>query len=244
MSGKHGFYSDVIVYDERTRYYYMWAQKNKPILDDEIRNMGIGLLDQVRRGLQHTYGEVAAPNSEYSGFYSTTDAFKVKEGSLYGNQNNFIVTGGASLDRPAVLYAKGFYIFLTEDIEYRGQAYDTDNINLYTESDKSKTLSPIPAISTPSTDRIDIVYVSLHFNEVSAIEGTDTEVYRDSNLKNPIVGTETANRLRAVFDIKVRENWTDPIDKNIFDNIEFLGGIDSNDSLPTDTIYNLSLIHI
>ena len=68
MSGKKGFYSDVIVYDERSRYYYMWTQKNKPILDDEIRNMGIGLLDQMRRGIQHIYGEVAVPHSRYSGF--------------------------------------------------------------------------------------------------------------------------------------------------------------------------------
>ena len=70
MSGKRGFYSDIVVYDERNRYYYLWAQKNKPLLDDEIRNMGIGLLDQIRRGLQSVYGEVASPNSLYKDEYA------------------------------------------------------------------------------------------------------------------------------------------------------------------------------
>lgn len=244
MSGKTGFYSDVIVYDERLRYYYMWPQKNKPLLDDEIRNMGIGLLDQVRRGIQQTYGEIAVPTSKYSGFFSTTESFKVKQGSVYGTQSNFTVTGGASLDRPAVLYAKGFYIFLVGDVEYKGQTYPTDNIDLNAESDKSLTLTPIPAISQPTSDRIDIVYVSLSFKEVSAGVGTDPEVYKDTNLKNPIVGTETANRLRAVIDIKVLENWTAPIDKNIFDNDNFLGAINSEDSLPTDNTYKIPIAAI
>lgn len=242
MSGKHGFYSDVIVYDERTRYYYLWAQKNKPLLDDEIRNMGIGLLDQMRRGIQHVYGDIATPNNQYStDYFSSGESFKVKQAT--DTQNNFLVSGGVSIDHPAVLYVKGFYIFITGDIEYKNQTYPTDNIDLYTETDKSKTLTPIPAITTPSSDRIDIVYVSLHFNEVSASVGTDSDVYRDSNLKNPIVGTETANRLRAVIDVRVRENWTSSIDQNIFDNSEFLGSLET-DSSPTDNTYNIPIAAI
>lgn len=240
MAGRKGYYSNIIVYDERNRYYYLWAQKNKPLLDDEIRNMGIGLLDQIRRGIQQIYGEIASPFFKYSGFFGTTESFKVKQ-SPTDLVNNFVVKGGVSLDRPAVLFVKGFYIFLTGDVEYKYQMYPTDNIDLYTETDKSKTLTPIPAITTPVSNRIDIVYVSLHFKEVTAVEGTDPDVYRDSNLKNPIVGTETANRLRAVVDIRVRENWTLPIDKNIFDHPEFLGGINSNDALPTDNVYNVPI---
>jgi hypothetical protein len=248
MSGKRGFYSDVIVYDERNRYYYLWAQKNKPLLDDEIRNMGIGLLDQVRRGIQNVYGEIASPNNKFSGYFSTAEAFKVKEGgSIFGTQENFTVTGGVSLDRPAVLYAKGFYIFLTGDIEYRDQTYPSDNIDLNTEADKSRTLTPIPMISQPDTDRIDIVYVSLHFAEVTAVTGTDQDVYRDSNLKNPIVGTETANRLRAVIDIKVLEGWSGSISKNIFNesqgSVSFIGAV-SSDGQPTDNAYNIPIAAI
>jgi len=248
MSGKRGFYSDVIVYDEHSRYYYLWAQKNKPLLDDEIRNMGIGLLDQVRRGIQNVYGEVASPNNKFSGYFSTAEAFKVKEGgSIFGTQENFTVTGGVSLDRPAVLYAKGFYIFLTGDIEYRDQTYPSDNIDLNTEADKSRTLTPIPMISQPDTDRIDIVYVSLHFAEVTAVTGTDQDVYRDSNLKNPIVGTETANRLRAVIDIRVLEGWSGSISSDIFNEsqggVDFIGAV-SSDGQPTDNVYNIPIAAI
>ena len=244
MAGKQGFYSDVTVYDERTRYYYMWAQKNKPFLDDEIRNMGIGLLDQIRRGIQHTYGEIASPSSDYSdqqkGILSTVESFKVAEAPL-DTSGNFVVKGGSSVDRPAVLYAKGFYIFITGDLEYKLQRYPTDNIDLYTESDKSKTLTAIPSISIPVSDRIDIVYVSLSFSEVTAATGTDSDVYRDSNLKNPIVGTESANRLRAVIDIRVKEGWTDPITQSIFDHPDFLGGISTGDSNPTDNEYKIPI---
>jgi hypothetical protein len=247
MSGKHGFYSDVIVYDERNRYYYLWAQKNKPLLDDEVRNMGIGLLDQVRRGIQHVYGEIASPNSayydRYEGLLSTAESFKVKQAT--DTTKNFVITGGSSLDKPAVLYVKGFYIFLCNDIEYKFQTYPSDNIDLNTENkDDQKTLTPIPSISQPTTDRIDIVYVSLHFNEVAATAGTDQEVYRDSNLKNPIVGTETANRLRAVIDIRVFEGWTGDVSKDIFNNVNFLGALNGNDNAPTDNTYNVPIAAI
>lgn len=251
MSGKHGFYSDLIVYDERNRYYYLWAQKNKPLLDDEVRNMGIGLLDQVRRGIQNVYGEVASPNSYFKNQYdllslNTIDSFKVRQAS--DTTKNFIVTGGVNVDRPAVLYAKGFYIFLTKDIEYKYQTYPSDNIDLNTQDkDDQKTLTPIPTITQPTSDRIDIVYVSLSFAEVTAATGTDLEVYRDSNLKNPIVGTETANRLRAVIDIKVLEDWTGPITSNIFNQeqggVKFVGAV-SPDGQPTDETFNIPIAAI
>jgi hypothetical protein len=220
MAGKKGNYSNIIVYDERRRYYYMWPQKNKPFLDDEIRDMGVGLLDQVRRSVQHIYGDVAAPYSDFSGFFSTAAAFQVEQAT--DSIKNFKIAGG-SLDHPTALYAKGFYIFLAEDLEYKHQMYASDTIDIHSQYDKSLTLTPIPAISTPSTSRLDIVYVHLHFEEVSAASGTDSDVYRDTGLKNPVVGTETANRLRAVIDIRVRENWTTQIDKNIFTHAEFLG---------------------
>jgi hypothetical protein len=244
MAGKTGNYSKIIIYDERRRYYYLWPQRNRPLLDDEIRDMGIGLLDQARRSIQRVWGDVAAPDNTFSASaISTADAFKVMESS--SPSKNFLVnggnTGGDSLDHPAVLYAKGFYIFLAEDIEYTGQMYSSGSIDLNTESSKYKTLTLIPALTTPSAERIDIVYVHLHFEEVTSVVGTDVDVYRDSNLKNPIVGTDTANRLRAVFDIRVREGWTDPIDDNIFNHSEFLGDISLNDSDPTDDEFKIPI---
>jgi len=239
MAGKKGSYSDIVIYDSRRRYYYMWAQKNRPLLDDEVRNMGVSLLDQVRRSVQRIYGDVAAPYSEYSGFSSTTEAFKVKEST--SPSKNFTVTGGTSINHPAALYANGFYIFITGDIDYRDQMYTSPNIDLNTESDKYKTITPIPSLTTPVTDRTDIVYVHLHFEEVSAATGTDTDVYIDSGLKNPIVGNETANRLRAVIDIRVREGWTSTIDKDIFIDNEFLGSISPNDTNPVNDEYKIPI---
>lgn len=248
MAGKTGNYSKVIIYDERRRYFYMWPQKNRPLLDDEIRDMGIGVLDQARRLAQKSWGDVAAPYNAFSeSAISTADAFKVVQSG--SPSNNFTVkggnAGGGSLDHPAVLYAKGFYIFLTGDIEYTAQMYSSGSIDLNTESDKYKTLTSIPALTTPpAVDRTDIVYVSLHFEEAVADTGSDPDAYRDSGLRNPIVGTDTANRLRAVFDIRVREGWDttlNPIDENIFSHAEFLGAIDPNDFDPTDDEFKIPI---
>jgi hypothetical protein len=244
MAGRTGFYSDIVIYDERNRYYYLWAQKNKPLLDDEIRGMGIGLLDQIRRSIQHTYGNIAAPNSSFSTPFSTANAFKVEE-SLVDNTKSFIIKGG-STDNPAVLYARGFYIFINNDIEYLNQAYTSGNVDLADETDKSKTITPTAVISPYSTPRIDIVYISLKFAESTAVTGTNTDVYLDTGLKNPVVGTETANRLRAVFDVKVRENWdttTYPIGSGIFDAGFFTAGI-TDDNNPTDNEYRIPIAAI
>jgi len=248
MAGKKGNYSRVVVYDERRRYYYLWQQRNRPLLDDDVRNMGVGLLDQIRRAVQHSWGDVAVPyNALSASAVSTAQGFKVVESSVT-TTNNFTVkggtSGGASLDHPAVLHAKGFYVFLADDIEYNDQMYSSASIDLNTESDKYKTLTSIPALTTPAAERIDIVYVDLHFEEVSAAAGSDLDVYRDTGLMNPIVGNDSANRLRAVIDIRVREGWTDPITSSIFDHAEFLGAVSPNDSDPTDNHYKIPLAAI
>jgi hypothetical protein len=247
MAGKKGNYSKVIIYDERRRYYYLWPQRNRPLLDDEIRDMGIGLLDQARRAVQRSWGDVAAPYNEYSAAaVSTENAFKVVQSST--TANNFTVTGGnaggASLDHPATLYGKGFYVFLADDVEYNDQMYSSGSVDLNTESDKYKTLTSIPNLTTPGVERTDIVYAHLHFEEVTSVSGTDVDVYRDSGLKNPMVGTDTANRLRAVIDIRVYEGWdveASPVDANIFTNPEFLGENSPNDYDPTDDGFKIPI---
>ena len=144
MAGTSGNYSNIVIYDENRRYYYLWPQKNRPLLDDEVRSMGVGLLDQVRRSVQSIYGDVASPNSEFSkpGLSASFEAFRVKEAGY--KTNNFLVKGGSSLDNPAVLYSKGFYIFITGDIEYRNQMVPSESYDLETASDKTKTQTLIP----------------------------------------------------------------------------------------------------
>lgn len=242
MAGKSGSYSDVIVYDERKRYYYLHPQKNRPLLDDEIRSMGIGLLDQVRRSVQGSYGDVAVPLVEHAGQPSTSDAFKVVEHPTDPG-GDFVVKGGSGYEYPAVMYVRGFYVFLPSDVEFGAQRYQDAGVDLDTSSDKSLTLTDIPAMSVPSGDRVDIVYMCLHFEEVTAASGTDQNVYLDTSLKNSVVGTETANRLRAVFDVRVHEGWSGDVSKNIFNHAEFLGGLDG-DHNPTNNEYKVPIAAI
>ena len=109
----HGkWYSDIIVYDERKKYFYMWARKNRPFLDDEIRNMNLEIVDQIRRSMQHTYGTVGSPTEPYSNSNAigANVGFKIVESGIL-NQDNFTIKGGAGIENPAVLFAKGFMFF-------------------------------------------------------------------------------------------------------------------------------------
>lgn len=238
MAGTSGNYSNIVIYDENRRYYYLWPQKNRPLLDDEVRSMGIGLLDQVRRSVQSIYGDVAAPNAEHSKKAPTSyQAFKIR--SAVDSVNNFIVSGGSSLSNPAVLYANGFYIFITGDIEYKNQMVPGETYNIETALDKTLTQTLIPDLTTPSTDRMDVVYVELHFEETTAKTGVDNDVYLDTGLKNSVVGTETANRLRAVIDIRVYEGWTEDFNYDTFTSHPFfLGGIINSEN-PTNNNYKI-----
>lgn len=251
------WYSDIIVYDERKKYFYTWARKNKPHLDDEIKNESIANVDMIRRAVQHSFGNVGTSESTYSSNkIGATNAFKVKVATTYGQTRNFLVQGGAvdqsttgNVEHPAVLFARGFYIFLRGDIEYINQ----NNLGNYLANNYTET--EIPELTDPNagTQRVDIVYVDLHFAEASAV--TDSE-YTDTNLKNPIVGTETASRARAVVDIRVWEDWrfknldgstrsaTVKIDENIFDSNDFLGAIDDailSDPNPVNHHYRIPI---
>lgn len=263
------WYSDVIVYDERKRYFYTWARKNKPHLDDEIRNESIANVDMIRRSIQHSFGGAGTPEATYSdSAMGATNAFKVLAASAAnggsGTQTrNFLVKGGAvdqetegNTEHPAVLFARGFYVFLRGNIEYTNQ----DNLGDYVDSNYTETLIPDLTDPAPGQERVDIVYVDLHFAEASAVTGSDASDYTDTNLKNPIVGTETASRARAVFDIRVWEDWRFKkldgsargtteiqnlrIDENIFDSVDFLGSIDTalqSDPNPVNHHYRIPI---
>jgi hypothetical protein len=242
---KDQFYSNIIVYDERKRYYYLWQRMNKPLLDDEVRNMQLSLVDQMRRSIQGLSGDVAVPIAPYARSQDPVNPdanilryFRVSQKGPAGTANDFTVIGGSGIDDPAVMFVKGFYVFLTGDIDY------TDQNDSGTLVDPDFTETPIPDLSTPITDRIDVVYVDFSFGEVSPTLGANASEYTDTNLRNPIVGTETGNRLRAIFDIRVWENY--PINKidgtaritplstpyfgqNIFTSSDFLGAIDLTD---------------
>jgi hypothetical protein len=213
-----GDYS-VLVYNEEKRYYLMQAQRNKPFLDSEIRHMDKARFDMTRRVAQSLLGDIASPLNTYSSKLSNTnEAFKVVAAndpslSVPGSTvNNFAVKGGdGTLDSAGILYYKGIYTFFKGNIFYKDQQRTS---TLKTED--WYTTTPIADISTPiGSDRIDVVYLDISFDEAAA---TADATYPDADLRNPNIGSNTANRLRAVFDIKVYEGWTDPTDVNIFNN--------------------------
>jgi len=242
---KDQFYSNIIVYDERKRYYYLWQRMNKPLLDDEVRNMQLSLVDQMRRSVQGLAGDVAVPIAPYARSQDPVNPdstilryFRVTQKGPSGTANDFTVIGGSGIDDPAVMFVKGFYVFLTGDIDY------TDQNDSGTLVDPAFTETPIPDLSTPTSDRVDVVYVDFSFGEVSPTLGANASEYTDTNLRNPIVGTETGNRLRAIFDIRVWEDYPNKeadgsartsslsapyFRQNIFTNSDFLGSIDLTD---------------
>ena len=97
----HGqWYSDVIIYDERKKYFYMWARKNKPLLDDEVRNMNLAIVDQIRRSMQKTFGEVGSPTEPYSNSSAigVNSAFKILSASLANGGSGDIADNGGVLN--------------------------------------------------------------------------------------------------------------------------------------------------
>ncbi len=216
-----GDYSNIVIYNENKRYYFMQSQRNKPLLDVELRHMDKARFDGVRRVVQSIVGDVASPLETYSTPLSSANkAFKVVQandtefGLSSTITNNFAIVGGdGSLNNPGVLYFYGIYVFFKGHVLYKNQG-DTGSL-----VDDSFTKTSIPSLTTPlAGNRTDIVYLDISFEEAGALSGT---TYEDSELLNPTIGTPTANRLRAVFDVRVYEGWTQPTDQTIFSNSFF-----------------------
>ena len=219
-----GNYSQFVLYDEEKRYYIMQAQKNKPLLDAEIREMNNNLLTLSRRFIQGQLGDIGSPSEPYSTPPATggvNNALKIVE-SGSNSTNNFTITGGSGLEDPAVIYYKGFYIFYKGNVEYEdlNDALGVSETNEEALKRDNYTKSNIPTLSTPGLARTDVVYVDLSFAEVTSDTTLGSE-YEDSEIRDQSIGAHTSNRLRAVFDVKVYETWTGSTGSDIFDDAFF-----------------------
>lgn len=199
----------------------MQSQRNKPLLDVEIRHMDKARFDGVRRVVQSLMGDVASPLETYSTPLSSANkAFKVVQandtefGLSATTANNFAVVGGdGSLNNPGILYFQGIYAFFKGHVLYKDQGDTGDLV------DDDYTKTSIPSLTTPlAGNRVDIVYLDISFDEAGSLAGS---TYEDSELYSPTIGTPTANRLRAVFDIRVYEGWSQLTDQTIFSNSFF-----------------------
>lgn len=214
-----GQYSGAVVFDENKRYYILQSQKNRPLTDSEVRELNNNLLNMGRREMASLMGRIASPAEPYSSPAASSgpnNAFKITQAS--NSTNNFTITGGAGVDDPAILYLDGFYLFYKGSFDYNTQ----NNTLLPGESLQDAlrrdnfTQTAIPALTTPgASPRTDVVYVDLSFAEVTGnILGSE---YTDPAIIDPVLGVNSANRLRAVIDIRVYENWSGVTDDNIYD---------------------------
>jgi hypothetical protein len=219
-----GQYSNYIVYDEEKRYFVLQAQRNRPLLDAEVRELNLSMLDQVRRYAQTMMGNVAAPLESFSSPDASSgpnNAFKITQADPSKMVNNFTITGGAGLEDPAILFLNGYRVFYKGSVDYADQ--NAQLLSGETVSDALKrddyTKTLLPALQTPGAARTDVVYLDLSFAEVTAdIAGSE---YQDPEIKDAVIGNDTANRLRAVIDIRVYEGWSGSTDATIFDDSFF-----------------------
>ena len=213
-----GQYTNFVVFDEAKRYYILQAQRNKPLLDEEVRELNLSLLAQVSRLTTSLMGDVASPLETFSsppGNSGPNNALKVVQ-SATDPINNFTVTGGAGIKDPAILYLDGYRIFLKGDLEYAAQSATLlpgESLSDALKRD-NYTTTPIPGLTTPGSDRTDLVYLDLSFAEVTA--DTAGSEYTDPSIKDAVIGTSTANRLRAVIDVRVYQAWPGATNANVF----------------------------
>jgi hypothetical protein len=165
------------------------------------------------------------------------------------NSGNFRIFGGnngnGNNDYPAAMYIKGWYAFLNSDILYNDQnsdiekgcdpivkEYPTEVIptSISPDSEKQKfairhdafTQESPATVSSGTPGQKDVVYVEITFDEVTST-GAGQE-YVDPSLKDPVVGSNTANRVRASMSFIVKENWTGFTDASIFQDPFFQSG--------------------
>ena len=210
-----GDYSESLRYSEEKRYFLVKAQRNKPLLDAEVSEIGEGLLTMIRRSVQNTFGD-GLPYENFGAIPvlgSTSgkkhalkkDSFRVIPNRAVNLGNDFIVTGGNGTNDPAVLYYNGWYIFLTSSISYSQQSSAVSGLPVLS---PGYTATRIPSLNayTGVGVRTDVVYMEFRLAESSAETGDFESEYTDPSLKDTVLGSPTANRLRAVMDIRVLED--------------------------------------
>lgn len=253
-----GSYSNFVQFSPKKRYYVMQAQRNKPFLDAEIREMSESNLDLINWLARNSFGDFAVVTNPYSNPPATSarnNAFKVEAinsiPNHLSNSNNFRILGGLNSngynDYPAVMYLKGFYVFLNTDIQYTEQNDDVDShlTNVIKEypsetiptpsSPMSDKLSYVtrsdtyvkggaPTLTSATTSRTDMVYVEITLDEVTYGTNSNSTSFVDPSLKDPVIGDPTANRLKASVRFLVYENWVGPTNSGIFSSTFFDDG--------------------
>jgi hypothetical protein len=254
-----GKYTNFTTPSLKKRLYLMQAQRNTPLLDEEVREISWTNVMLTNWLARNSFGKVAALSYKFSEKDGTSQnrnngfgigAVNPTDDDSTENSGDFVIYGGNNAngrnDYPAVLYLKGWYLFLSSDIKYRDQSDDPDlacdtTVKEYpselipsvgdTEDKKLRfalrndayTKDTVAVIGAPgSADQVDVIYVEVTFDEVTC-SGSDEE-YVDPSLRDPVVANPTANRVRASVSFRVHQNWQGETDANIFDDRFFDDG--------------------
>lgn len=117
-----------------------------------------------------------------SGVPRGNDGFRIRR--AFGTTNDFIISGGDGTPSGAGhCLVEGWDVMNESDILYSSQ-------------------DSVPALTTPTTDRTDTVYLDVWEREVDSAEDTD--------LVNPAIGLETCVRLKREWRVRVAEGANAP----------------------------------
>jgi hypothetical protein len=254
-----GKYTNFTTPSLKKRLYLMQAQRNTPLLDEEVREISWTNVMLTNWLARNSFGNVAALSYKFSekdgNSQNRNNGFGIgavnpTDDDSTENSGDFVIFGGNNAngrnDYPAVLYLKGWYLFLSSDIKYRDQSddpdlacntiikeYPSELIPVVGDTDDKKlrfalrndayTKDTVAVIGAPgSANQVDVIYVEVTFDEVTC-SGSDEE-YVDPSLRDPVVANPTANRVRASVSFKVFQNWQGETDAKIFDDRFFDDG--------------------
>lgn len=249
---KTGKYSKFSTFSLKKRCYLIQAQKDTPILDSELREMSQVPVELVNWLARNSYGDVAvlswdrtSPDGTGASISNRNTAFgcgpvNASAQMALENRSNFRVFGGrnnnGTNDMPAVMYLKGWYVFLDEDILFTDQSEDLvshstldvlketvgeslPNANSSEEEKRKYSLRSATFnkntsvfLSAGSEGQVDVIYLKITFDEVVG-NGDPTKQYVDPSLIDPAIGGASANRVRATLNICVQQGWAKPITK-------------------------------
>jgi len=143
-----------------------------PLLDVELNEQAEIILQLIRRVVQRIFGNGSVGNG-----------FKIGESGMSTVNNFNVLGGGGTTDTAGSIFVEGWMPFVSSGFDYTSQ-------------------SGVSALTTPSIDRTDEVYIDVYYDEITKAD--------DTNLIDPVSTLETSRRVALVWKVKVAEGSTTP----------------------------------
>lgn len=168
------------IYDEAKQYLMVakmmlepGTDAGIPLLDAELNEQSEIFLQMLRRMAKRIYGNG-----------TTGNGFRIIQSATNPN-NNFTITGGdGTANGAGYLFVEGWMPIILSNTEYTDQSYGP------------------AALTTPSSNRKDEVYIDVYYKEVDRTE--------DGAIVDPTINLETSRRIALVWEVKVAEGTSMP----------------------------------